>query len=153
MQSLCSLHHSLTLHCYAMAVQNIDGLERIAGVPPEKLVEAHGSFFSAHCVNPDCKKQHDHDEIRGLSLSLSLSYISSFWTKSVISCNLIFLLMGSSFPLTFRGDNGWWNTSVRCLWGCCQARHRDVWGTPSSELLQTVLYGLCFGLFYHKARM
>ncbi|KAM4617381.1 NAD-dependent protein deacetylase sirtuin-3, mitochondrial [Discoglossus pictus] len=30
--------------------QNIDGLERVAGVPPEKLVEAHGSFSSATCT-------------------------------------------------------------------------------------------------------
>ncbi|KAG8438125.1 hypothetical protein GDO86_008711 [Hymenochirus boettgeri] len=30
--------------------QNIDGLEREAGIPPEKLVEAHGSFSSATCT-------------------------------------------------------------------------------------------------------
>ncbi|XP_078530055.1 NAD-dependent protein deacetylase sirtuin-3-like [Lissotriton helveticus] len=29
--------------------QNIDGLERIAGIPSEKLVEAHGSFLTASC--------------------------------------------------------------------------------------------------------
>ena len=32
--------------------QNIDGLERLAGIAPEKLVEAHGSFSSASCI--DC---------------------------------------------------------------------------------------------------
>ncbi|KAM8939195.1 NAD-dependent protein deacetylase sirtuin-3, mitochondrial [Pelodytes ibericus] len=30
--------------------QNIDGLERVAGVPQEQLVEAHGSFSSATCT-------------------------------------------------------------------------------------------------------
>jgi NAD-dependent SIR2 family protein deacetylase len=25
-------------------------LERIAGIDPEKLVEAHGSFAAAHCI-------------------------------------------------------------------------------------------------------
>lgn len=30
--------------------QNIDGLERVAGIPGSKLVEAHGTFSSAHCV-------------------------------------------------------------------------------------------------------
>ncbi|XP_072277849.1 NAD-dependent protein deacetylase sirtuin-3, mitochondrial [Pyxicephalus adspersus] len=30
--------------------QNIDGLERVAGIPAEKLVEAHGSFSSATCT-------------------------------------------------------------------------------------------------------
>jgi len=33
--------------CYT---QNIDTLERRAGIPPELLVEAHGSFGSAHCT-------------------------------------------------------------------------------------------------------
>ncbi|ELR12553.1 sitruin, putative [Acanthamoeba castellanii str. Neff] len=42
--------------------QNIDGLERIAGVPVEKVVEAHGSFFGAHCIK--CEKVHDPAEIR-----------------------------------------------------------------------------------------
>ncbi|XP_063301437.1 NAD-dependent protein deacetylase sirtuin-3-like isoform X2 [Pelobates fuscus] len=36
----------LLLRCYT---QNIDGLERLAGIPPTKLVEAHGTFSSASC--------------------------------------------------------------------------------------------------------
>ncbi|XP_069809194.1 NAD-dependent protein deacetylase sirtuin-3-like isoform X2 [Dendropsophus ebraccatus] len=36
----------LLLRCYT---QNIDGLERLAGIPPEKLVEAHGTFSTASC--------------------------------------------------------------------------------------------------------
>nr|XP_015207345.1 PREDICTED: NAD-dependent protein deacetylase sirtuin-3-like isoform X1 [Lepisosteus oculatus] len=32
-----------------MYTQNIDGLERISGIPEEKLVEAHGTFSSASC--------------------------------------------------------------------------------------------------------
>lgn len=39
-----------------MYTQNIDTLERIAGVPGEKLVEAHGTFFTSHCINRTCKK-------------------------------------------------------------------------------------------------
>ena len=42
--------------------QNIDGLERLAGVPAEKLVEAHGTFFTAHCRK--CKHEYSLDEIR-----------------------------------------------------------------------------------------
>ncbi len=30
--------------------QNIDTLERVAGVPPHKIVEAHGSFGEAACI-------------------------------------------------------------------------------------------------------
>lgn len=36
--------------------QNIDTLERIAGIPEEKLVEAHGTFHINHCV--DCRKEY-----------------------------------------------------------------------------------------------
>lgn len=45
-----------------MYTQNIDGLERLAGLPPEKLVEAHGGFSSASCIS--CFKKHDPDETR-----------------------------------------------------------------------------------------
>jgi NAD-dependent deacetylase sirtuin 2 len=34
--------------------QNIDMLERVAGLPPNKLIEAHGSFHTGTCLN--CKK-------------------------------------------------------------------------------------------------
>jgi NAD-dependent deacetylase sirtuin 2 len=34
--------------------QNIDTLERIAGIDESKLVEAHGTFHSNHCI--DCHK-------------------------------------------------------------------------------------------------
>ncbi|KAL5112429.1 NAD-dependent protein deacetylase sirtuin-3 [Taenia crassiceps] len=34
--------------------QNIDGLERVAGIPPSKLVEAHGTFATAQCLK--CEK-------------------------------------------------------------------------------------------------
>lgn len=37
--------------------QNIDTLERIAGVPGEKLVEAHGTFHTNHCINKRCKQE------------------------------------------------------------------------------------------------
>ena len=42
--------------------QNIDGLERIAGVPEEKIVESHGTFYTAHCTV--CKKEWKLEEIR-----------------------------------------------------------------------------------------
>lgn len=39
--------------------QNIDTLERAAGVPGEKLVEAHGSFASQRCI--ECKAPYPDD--------------------------------------------------------------------------------------------
>ncbi|XP_077423973.1 NAD-dependent protein deacetylase sirtuin-3 isoform X2 [Vanacampus margaritifer] len=41
------LHHKgLLLRVYT---QNIDGLEKLCGIPDDKLVEAHGSFVTASC--------------------------------------------------------------------------------------------------------
>uniref|UniRef100_A0A3Q3ILT7 Deacetylase sirtuin-type domain-containing protein n=1 Tax=Monopterus albus TaxID=43700 RepID=A0A3Q3ILT7_MONAL len=42
-----TLHHKgLLLRMYT---QNIDGLEKLCGIPDDKLVEAHGSFATASC--------------------------------------------------------------------------------------------------------
>ncbi|KAL4250655.1 sirtuin family protein [Abortiporus biennis] len=45
--------------CYT---QNIDTLERLAGVPAHKIVEAHGSFADQHCI--DCGAPYDSNKIR-----------------------------------------------------------------------------------------
>ncbi|KAG8805066.1 Sir2 histone deacetylase Hst2, partial [Serendipita sp. 399] len=53
------LHEKGKLHtCFT---QNIDTLERIAGVPLDKIVEAHGSFASSRCI--DCETPYDQDEM------------------------------------------------------------------------------------------
>eukprot|EP00730_Choanoeca_flexa_P019646 TRINITY_DN9604_c0_g2_i1.p1 TRINITY_DN9604_c0_g2~~TRINITY_DN9604_c0_g2_i1.p1 ORF type:complete len:304 (+),score=51.63 TRINITY_DN9604_c0_g2_i1:56-967(+) len=44
--------------------QNIDTLERVAGVDGDKLVEAHGSFASARCVGLGCRKEHSADWVK-----------------------------------------------------------------------------------------
>ncbi|XP_018324325.1 NAD-dependent protein deacetylase sirtuin-2 isoform X2 [Agrilus planipennis] len=42
--------------------QNIDTLERVAGIPDEKLVEAHGTFHTGHCVL--CRKEYTQNWIK-----------------------------------------------------------------------------------------
>ncbi|CCM03508.1 uncharacterized protein FIBRA_05642 [Fibroporia radiculosa] len=42
--------------------QNIDTLERRAGVPSHKIVEAHGSFASQRCI--DCSTVYDDEKMR-----------------------------------------------------------------------------------------
>jgi len=49
------------LRCYT---QNIDTLEREAGIPGEKLVEAHGSFASAKCI--DCHRSYSKEFIKDM---------------------------------------------------------------------------------------
>ncbi|KAF2364973.1 Sirtuin family [Trinorchestia longiramus] len=42
--------------------QNIDTLEHVAGISEDKLIEAHGSFRTAHCLG--CKKSYDQQWIK-----------------------------------------------------------------------------------------
>ncbi|XP_034436999.1 NAD-dependent protein deacetylase sirtuin-3, mitochondrial isoform X1 [Hippoglossus hippoglossus] len=45
-----------------MYTQNIDGLERLAGIPPELLVEAHGTFATATCTV--CLRKYEGHDLR-----------------------------------------------------------------------------------------
>ncbi|XP_023270279.1 NAD-dependent protein deacetylase sirtuin-3, mitochondrial-like, partial [Seriola lalandi dorsalis] len=45
-----------------MYTQNIDGLERLAGIPPEMLVEAHGTFATATCTV--CLRKYEGEDLR-----------------------------------------------------------------------------------------
>lgn len=42
--------------------QNIDTLEHIAGIPSEKLVEAHGTFHTNHCL--DCRHEYSMEWVK-----------------------------------------------------------------------------------------
>ncbi|KAG6902620.1 hypothetical protein C0995_014226 [Termitomyces sp. Mi166 len=59
---LLSMHNLLHM-CFT---QNIDTLERRAGVPTDKIVEAHGSFATQRCI--DCRTPFDDDEMRDIVL-------------------------------------------------------------------------------------
>uniref|UniRef100_A0A3B3S5M7 NAD-dependent protein deacetylase n=1 Tax=Paramormyrops kingsleyae TaxID=1676925 RepID=A0A3B3S5M7_9TELE len=48
----------LLRRCYS---QNIDTLERAAGLQEEDLVEAHGTFYTSHCVSFLCRKEYTLD--------------------------------------------------------------------------------------------
>ncbi|XP_044744489.1 NAD-dependent protein deacetylase sirtuin-2-like isoform X1 [Coccinella septempunctata] len=39
--------------------QNIDTLERVAGIPGDKIVEAHGTFHTGHCLK--CQKEYPQE--------------------------------------------------------------------------------------------
>lgn len=47
-----------------MCVQNIDTLERVAGVKEDKVVEAHGTFYTSHCMR--CRKEYSLEWMKGL---------------------------------------------------------------------------------------
>lgn len=43
--------------------QNIDTLERVAGIPEDRIVEAHGTFYTGHCLK--CRKEYSLEWMRG----------------------------------------------------------------------------------------
>jgi NAD-dependent deacetylase sirtuin 2 len=49
--------------------QNIDTLERVAGLPAEKIVEAHGTFHTSHCL--ECKHEYAFEWMKGRSIVCS----------------------------------------------------------------------------------
>lgn len=51
--------HAKLLRIYT---QNIDGLEALAGLPDERVVQCHGGFGSAHCI--DCDTPHSMQLVR-----------------------------------------------------------------------------------------
>ena len=81
--------------------QNVDGLDRLAGLPDDKLVEAHGHIKTGTCLY--CKKQYE------------MSYIEKFIIKkeipTCIKCNKVIkpdvVLFGESLPPKFKNSQDW----------------------------------------------
>lgn len=55
--------------------QNIDTLERRAGVPESKIIEAHGSFATSRCI--DCQKPFPQDEMKAKIAEKSIPHCAS----------------------------------------------------------------------------
>lgn len=59
----------LLLRCFT---QNIDSLERRGGLSGDKLVEAHGSVHSTHCIN--CKAEYSQEWFKSIVLKKKIGY-------------------------------------------------------------------------------
>jgi NAD+-dependent protein deacetylase sirtuin 2 len=75
--------------------QNIDTLEREAGIDPELLVEAHGSFGEAHCV--DCLGEVAASDVKEAAFADVIPHCS--YCKGLIKPNIIFF--GERLPSRF----------------------------------------------------
>ncbi|CAH8639354.1 unnamed protein product [Schistosoma mattheei] len=75
--------------------QNCDSLERLSGLPEEKLVEAHGTFHTGHCIK--CKKLHDFDFM--LNEILAKRVPKCLECKHVVKPDVV--LFGESMPKKF----------------------------------------------------
>ncbi|CAF3711011.1 unnamed protein product [Rotaria sp. Silwood1] len=76
--------------------QNIDSLERVAGVPPEKIVEAHGTFFTSHCLN--CRKEYDLEFVKEIIFKDEIPHCKD--CNGIVKPDIIFF--GESLPDRFR---------------------------------------------------
>eukprot|EP01097_Dermamoeba_algensis_P007550 TRINITY_DN478_c0_g1_i6.p1 TRINITY_DN478_c0_g1~~TRINITY_DN478_c0_g1_i6.p1 ORF type:complete len:176 (-),score=31.52 TRINITY_DN478_c0_g1_i6:563-1090(-) len=75
--------------------QNIDTLERLAGVPGDALVEAHGSFSDAHCI--DCQKEHSFEFVKEIVFSDKIARCTS--CGGLVKPDIVFF--GESLPNRF----------------------------------------------------
>uniref|UniRef100_A0A803TNI9 NAD-dependent protein deacetylase sirtuin-2 n=1 Tax=Anolis carolinensis TaxID=28377 RepID=A0A803TNI9_ANOCA len=84
----------LLLRCYT---QNIDTLERVAGLDHEDLVEAHGTFFTSHCISPTCKKMYSLEWMKEKIFSSLIPKCEK--CQSVVKPDIVFF--GENLPSRF----------------------------------------------------
>ncbi|XP_072172130.1 NAD-dependent protein deacetylase sirtuin-2-like [Diadema setosum] len=80
-----------------MYTQNIDGLERLAGIPGEKLVEAHGTFTTCTCTK--CGFEHDGEEVKDLIFADKVPKCKRQTCMGVVKPNIVFF--GEDLPKRF----------------------------------------------------
>ncbi|XP_054627819.1 NAD-dependent protein deacetylase sirtuin-3, mitochondrial isoform X1 [Dunckerocampus dactyliophorus] len=78
-----------------MYTQNIDGLERLAGIPPDLLVEAHGTFATASCTV--CRRKYEGEELRPDLMSGVIPKCPT--CKGIVKPDIVFF--GEELPLQF----------------------------------------------------
>ncbi|KAJ3574742.1 hypothetical protein NPX13_g4264 [Xylaria arbuscula] len=82
--------------------QNIDCLERTAGVPSELIVEAHGSFATQRCI--DCKRPFPDDEMRKAVQAASPARCAHNDCEGLVKPDIVFF--GEQLPSTFFENAG-----------------------------------------------
>ncbi|XP_054758706.2 NAD-dependent protein deacetylase sirtuin-2-like isoform X1 [Lytechinus pictus] len=77
--------------------QNIDTLDRIAGVPDEKIMEAHGSYHTGHCLN--CNEEYTEELMREKIMADLIPKCAKCDEGGVIKPDVVFF--GESLPHLF----------------------------------------------------
>ncbi|KAJ3813236.1 class I sirtuins SIR2 family protein [Lentinula lateritia] len=90
--------HSLLSMCFT---QNIDTLERRAGVPSDKIIEAHGSFATQRCIK--CKTPFDDEKIKDMVVNFAerkaVPRCERKGCKGLVKPDIVFF--GESLPESF----------------------------------------------------
>ncbi|KAH7161251.1 Sir2 family protein [Dactylonectria macrodidyma] len=89
--------------------QNIDCLERAAGVPSDKIIEAHGSFATQRCI--ECKTEYPDDEIREHVLKGEVPRCGEKDCGGLVKPDIVFF--GEPLPKTF--DNNTYQAAMADL--------------------------------------
>uniref|UniRef100_A0A8C0E1U9 NAD-dependent protein deacetylase n=1 Tax=Balaenoptera musculus TaxID=9771 RepID=A0A8C0E1U9_BALMU len=84
----------LLLRCYT---QNIDTLERVAGLEAEDLVEAHGTFYTSHCISPVCRQEYTLSWMKEKIFSEATPKCEK--CRSVVKPDIVFF--GENLPARF----------------------------------------------------
>ncbi|KAG8232887.1 hypothetical protein J437_LFUL004757 [Ladona fulva] len=74
--------------------KNIDTLERVAGIPEEKLVEAHGTFYTSHCLI--CRKEYS---LEWMKEQIFADNVPTCSCNGVVKPDIVFF--GESLPARF----------------------------------------------------
>ncbi|KPP65572.1 Sirtuin 2 (silent mating type information regulation 2) 2-like [Scleropages formosus] len=84
----------LLRRCYS---QNIDTLERVAGLEEDDLVEAHGTFYTSHCVSFLCRKEYNLDWMKARIFSDEVPKCEK--CSSLVKPDIVFF--GENLPAKF----------------------------------------------------
>ncbi|KAK9962748.1 hypothetical protein ABG768_008100 [Culter alburnus] len=84
----------LLRRCYS---QNIDTLERVAGLEGDDLIEAHGTFHTSHCVSCFCRKEYSMDWMKNKIFSEDIPKCDS--CGSLVKPDIVFF--GENLPARF----------------------------------------------------
>ncbi|XP_052800890.1 uncharacterized protein LOC128231753 isoform X2 [Mya arenaria] len=80
-----------------MYTQNIDGLERLAGIPEDKMVEAHGTFATATCTM--CKQKLPGSDIKEKIFTDKLPRCPTRGCVGIVKPDIVFF--GEDLPRRF----------------------------------------------------
>jgi len=78
--------------------QNVDGLDRAAGISEDRIVEAHGSFGAGHCI--DCQAVYSADFIRDILFQDQVVFCTE--CKGLVKPDIVFF--GESLPKRFHSS-------------------------------------------------
>ncbi|KAL5009351.1 hypothetical protein ScPMuIL_014932 [Solemya velum] len=77
--------------------QNIDTLEHVAGLDPEKMVEAHGTFRTSHCLQ--CKHEYSQEWIKEKIFAKEVPKCAEEECEGTVKPDIVFF--GEALPSRF----------------------------------------------------